>query len=164
MRPDDAGARWVPRQNLHVTLFFLGRVDDPRVAEVSGAIGSAVGGLVDFPLQLEGLGAFPNPRRARVLWAGLADPAGGLRALAGAVADALEPLGFAREERAFRGHVTLARLDRPAPVRLDASVAPMRFTADRVILFESRLSRPAPAYAPVATFPFHRSAAPPRPD
>lgn len=165
LRASVPGARWVPSENLHLTLAFLGHVDDARIPDISDAIARAVAGLVDFPAHVEGLGAFPSPRRARVLWAGLADPAGGLAAVATAVTEAMEAIGFPRERRAFTAHVTLARMDPPGSVDLAAvAVEPVRFTVDRVTLFQSHLGRPAPRYEALATFPFRREAAPPRPD
>lgn len=149
----------MPRDNFHLTLSFLGHVADERVAEIGDVLGGAVRGLVDFATYLDGFGAFPSERRARVLWAGIADPAGGLAGVADAVGDALEPLGFPRELRPFRAHVTLARLRTPAPVRFPADLAlpPTPVPVERVTLFQSRLKRPAPAYHALAEYPFRRA-------
>lgn len=165
LRPELPEARWVPRENLHVTLAFLGEVPEERLGAISAAIGDAASGLVDFATHLEGVGAFPSARRARVVWAGLADAAGGIASMADAVASALEPHGFRREERAFAAHVTLARLKVPrplAPVAIDLDPTP--FPVERITLMRSRLGRPAPRYEALATFPFRREPAPPRPD
>lgn len=151
------GARWVPVQNIHLTLAFLGRVDESRIPEISREIGSAVSDHVDFSVRLAELGAFPSVRRARVIWAGLDDPARGLSAIAGSVAGALEPLGFPREARAFMPHVTIARLKAPRPVTLSVIPEPVVLPVDRICLFESHLRRPAPVYEEVATFPFRRA-------
>lgn len=159
------GARWVPRENLHLTLAFLGEVPDERLRAISSAVGEAAGGLVDFSTHLEGIGGFPSARRARVVWAGLADPAGGIAGMAEVVASALEPLGFVREERALTAHVTLARLRAPRllpPVAVDLDRTP--FPVERLTLFRSRLGRPAPRYEALATFPFRREPGPPRGD
>jgi len=151
-----AGARWVPKENLHLTLAFLGRVDDERVAEVSNAVGDAVAEHVDFTVRLGELGAFPSTKRARVVWAGLDDPTNGLAGLADSVGESLEPLGFPREARAFRSHVTLARVKNPAPVRLDEVLSPISFRVERISLFESKLGRPHAVYSELITFPFRR--------
>src|ERR1051325_10653279 len=94
-----AGARWVPKENLHLTLAFLGRVDDERIGEISSAIAEVVQGHVDFGVRLGDLGAFPSTRRARVVWAGLDDPTQGIAGLADSVGEAMEHLGFPREKR-----------------------------------------------------------------
>lgn len=157
LRPLAPKAKWVPRENLHLTLAFLGETPEERLAEISGAIAGAVSELVDFRTHLEGAGVFPSPRRARVLWVGLADAAGGIAALADAVSAALEPLGFSRESRPFVAHLTLARLREPAPLAvpgLELDSTP--FQVERVTLFRSHLARPAPRYSALATFPFRR--------
>lgn len=151
-----AGARWVPKENLHLTLAFLGRVEDERVGEISAAVADALQGHVDFAVRLGALGAFPSVKRARVVWAGLDDPTGGLAGLADSVGAALEPLGFQREARAFRPHVTLARLKTPGQVDVSETLEPIAFPVERISLFESRLGRPHAVYSQVATFPFRR--------
>ena len=95
-------------------------------------------------------------KRARVVWAGLDDPTQGLAGLADSVGGALEPLGFQREARAFRPHVTLARLKTPARVEMNANLEPISFPVDRISLFESRLGRPHAVYSEAATYPFRR--------
>ena len=151
-----AGARWVPKENIHLTLAFLGRVDDQRIGVISSAIGEAVQGHVDFGVRLGELGAFPSTRRARVVWAGLDDPTQGIAGLAGSVGEAMEGLGFPREKRAFAPHVTLARLKTPGRVELDATLEPVPFAVERISLFESRLGRPHAVYTELTTFPFRR--------
>jgi RNA 2',3'-cyclic 3'-phosphodiesterase len=154
LQPRIPSARWVPKENLHLTLAFLGAVEDGRVPQVSAAISDAVAGRAGFAVRLEGLGAFPSVRRARVLWAGLEDPTRGLAGLADSVAAALEAVGFPREARAFAGHVTLARLKTPGTVVLDEPLSPLAFSVGRIGLFSSRLGRPHAVYEERAMFPF----------
>lgn len=151
-------ARWVAPENLHVTIQFLGPVSDERVGKCSDAIGDAVRGLVDVPVHLAGIGTFPSARRARVVWAGLEDPAGGTAALADAIGERLLPLGFEREVRAFTPHITLARLDPPARVELAGIEVPrLRFIVDRATLYRSYPGRGGSRYEELATFPFRRA-------
>lgn len=140
----------------------MGSVGEDALGIVSDAVSSAVADLVDFPTALEGLGAFPSPRRARVIWSGLADAAGGIVDLAASVRSALAHAGFSQEDRPFHPHVTLARLRTAAAVRLDEPVAPIRFAVERVTVFASTLGRPHARYTAVATFPFRRPLTPPR--
>lgn len=151
-----AGARWVPKENLHLTLSFLGSVDDQRIDEISSAFAEAVQGHVGFNTRLGDLGAFPSARRARVVWAGLDDPTQGIAGLADSVAEAMEDLGFPREKRAFSPHVTLARLKVPARVALEEMLEPISFGVEGISLFESRLGRPHAVYTELTTFPFRR--------
>jgi 2'-5' RNA ligase len=99
----------VAEANLHVTLKFLGQIEETRVGAITEALVAVATRTPAFALDVRGLGAFPTPSRPRVLWAGL-EPAAPLTALAGAVDAALAALGFVRESRAFAAHVTLGRV------------------------------------------------------
>ncbi len=132
--------RWTAREQRHVTLRFLGRVDD--LSALRGAM-RALGRLPAFTARLGGGGAFPTPKRARVLWLGLAVGAAELGACAAAASEAVEALGWAAEERPFHPHVTLARAPRARNQRAlvealgDDAVGPA-WTVDRVSLYRSR--------------------------
>lgn len=145
----------MPDDNLHVTLGFLGWVPAERVQPISEALGRAVAGLLAGVATLDGLGAFPSLRRARVVWAGLRDPAGVVASTAAAAADAMAEAGLQPERRPFHAHVTLCRLRTPRAVAFPAGlgVPAMPVPVDRVTLFRSHLGRPAPRYEPLAVFP-----------
>jgi RNA 2',3'-cyclic 3'-phosphodiesterase len=146
-------ARWVPLENQHVTVRFLGSTWPRLIEWVPEMISGVAGRHEPFPMRVEGLGAFPKARTARVLWAGLDDDAGRLQSL---VADLDEALAreFAPEKRAFRPHLTLARFDPPVALEpLEVAFESEPFTIDRIVLFRSHLRRPAPVYEPIGTFP-----------
>ncbi len=107
--------RWVPADNMHLTLKFLGDVESARLAEVHAAVDGVAGECGPLTLTLQGMGCFPSARRPRVVWAGIHEPTGRLPRLAEALDAALGRLGFAREQRAFRAHLTLARIREGAP-------------------------------------------------
>lgn len=156
--------RWVPRQNRHVTLRFLG-ASWPRLVEwVREAIGAAAADAEPIRTRIAGLGAFPNGRRARVLWAGLEDPDGRLVRLAGLLDRALAR-EFAPEKRAFTPHLTLARFQPPVALEeLDAADAGSEpFVVDHIALYRSHLRRPAPVYEPLGSFPLSNRASAPEP-
>jgi 2'-5' RNA ligase len=145
-------ARWVPRQNQHVTVKFLGATWPRLVDWVTEAIQDVALASPPFRTRVGGLGAFPNERRARVLWAGLDDPMGVLTQIAAALDAALER-EFTPEKRAFTPHLTVARFDPPTTIGdIPTPVRSDEFAVDRLILFRSQLRRPAPVYEPVATF------------
>jgi 2'-5' RNA ligase len=104
------GVSWVRAENLHLTLKFLGAVDEAMVPALIEALHRAVERHRPFGAEVRGLGAFPSAARARVVWAGVTTGVHPLRALARAVDDATADLGFPREERPFAAHVTLARV------------------------------------------------------
>ena len=101
------GVRWVAKENLHLTLKFLGPIDDARIQPISRALEGDLRPFSRFTINAKGLGVFPDLRRPRVLWVGLKSEV--LPALAAAVESALEPLGFAPETRSFRPHLTVGR-------------------------------------------------------
>ena len=105
--------RWVREEGIHVTLRFLGEVDEQRVAALEEALAGAVRQARPFGLTVGGVGAFPSMARPRVLWVGLErHPA--LELLANDVEHALMSLGFEPELRPFHPHVTLGRVERGA--------------------------------------------------
>lgn len=140
-----ADVRWAGPGGLHLTLKFLGELDEDRTARVGQVLAAVTSRSRAFPLRFEGTGAFPNERSPRVLWAGCA--AGPeLAALHQEFDRALEAEGFEREARAFTPHLTLGRVRGPA--RLDRAMAELArhreevfgsMTVAKLILFESRL-------------------------
>jgi 2'-5' RNA ligase len=118
-----AEVKWVEPENLHVTLLFLGEVDDREVPAVCRVVAEQVQQHSAFSMSIEKVGCFPNPRRPRVLWVGVGE---GTQELC-AVHDDLEPplldLGcYRREERHYTPHITLGRVrgERPPSGLADA--------------------------------------------
>ncbi len=149
-------ARWVPKENQHVTVKFLGSTWPRLVEWVHESVASVATGIEPFQTRVTGVSAFPSPRKARVLWAGLDDPDGRMAATAAALDEALAK-EFKPEKRAFTAHLTVARFDPPVPLDDEAlSGAETRsnpFPVDRLVLYRSHLRRPAPIYEPLAEFP-----------
>ena len=146
-------ARWVPIQNQHVTVKFLGSTWPRLVEWVTETISGVAGRHEPFPTRVEGLGAFPNGRKARVLWAGLDEAGGRLARLAASLDEALAR-EFASEKRAFAPHLTVARFDPPVGLDpLEVVFESEPFEIDRIVLFRSHLRRPAPVYESIGTFP-----------
>jgi RNA 2',3'-cyclic 3'-phosphodiesterase len=111
LRRHASGVAWVAVENLHITVKFLGGVEETRLAEVSAALERAAT-VPAFGVDVRGLGAFPSTTRPRVLWAG-APGAPEFTRLAEDVDRALVSLGFAPESRGFTPHVTLGRVREP---------------------------------------------------
>jgi RNA 2',3'-cyclic 3'-phosphodiesterase len=103
--------KWVEPDNLHVTLLFLGEVDNRTLPDLCRAVQDAVAEQPAFPMSIEGTGCFPNPRRPRVLWVGVGLGAQEVCAVHDAAEAALLDLGcYRREERKYTPHVTLGRI------------------------------------------------------
>lgn len=151
LRADFPKARWIPSDNWHVTLKFLGSTYPRLLDRVKDAVADVAGRFPAFETSLEGVGSFPNDRRARVLWAGLRDPGDELVSIAAALDEALAK-DFAPEKRTFTPHLTVARFDPLVPLgdMLTSIVVPeIIFTVDRLVLYRSHLRRPAPLYEPL---------------
>lgn len=144
-------ARWVPVQNQHVTLKFLGATWPRLVEWVTASIGDIAAEHEAFETHVIGLGAFPNDRRARVLWAGLDDPRSGFAGLAASLDEALAR-EFKPEKRPFTPHLTVARFDPQVALGDLPPVASPPFAVDRIVVYRSHLRRPAPVYEALATF------------
>ncbi|HQU74620.1 MAG TPA: RNA 2',3'-cyclic phosphodiesterase [Calditrichia bacterium] len=156
-------ATWVSRENLHITLKFLGDVLPERIPAVSQVLFDCAESTVAFSLQTTGWGAFPNWRSPRVLWLGLDVPSGHpLRDLNKQVEVRLMRLGFARENRPFRPHITLGYVKSPRNTQLlmdyfqDLPSPSVRFEVGEFRLVKSELTAGGPIYETLDHFPFSR--------
>lgn len=137
-------ARWIPPEQLHLTLRFIGEVDSVLFAAVRKAL-SAVS-FTAFQLALCGTGHFPPGRNARVIWVGLS-PCAELLALQQEIERALLAAGIEPELRPFSPHITLARLRQGAPAAVQrfesehGAFASPTFPVDRFVLYSSTLTR-----------------------
>ncbi len=102
-------ARWIPRDNLHITLWFVGEVGGDRADEILRAVDQPFTGG-SFDVQITGAGAFPSSGAPRVFWLGVASGAEGLARLHAEIAGRLRPLGLEPERRAYSAHLTIARI------------------------------------------------------
>lgn len=164
--PTGLRVRWVNREQVHLTLKFLGGMQEELVPTLSAALREAVCSQPPFRLRMTGAGAFPNLERPRIIWLGISDDDMLLGKLAAKVEDAVEPLGFAREQRDFRSHLTLGRIkSRPRPGvrqalerftggRREASMKPGEWQAEEVVLFRSELKPTGAVYTAIDRFPF----------
>jgi 2'-5' RNA ligase len=149
--------RWIPPENWHVTVKFMGRTW-PRLREwVGEACRDAAGSIRPFRLSLEGMGAFPGPTRARVLWVGLVDSESSLPALARALDERLAR-EFRPEKRPFRSHLTVARFNPPVlmgddrEALEDVAIETDPFPVRSLVLYRSHLSPRGARYEALERF------------
>ena len=109
-RDEQRFVKWVDAGGIHLTLKFLGNIPSKRVPEITEAIKKAAQGLSPFLLEISGLGAFPSLKQVRVVWVGVGGELDKLSTLQQNIDSALAALGFAREERSFVPHLTVARV------------------------------------------------------
>ena len=101
--------RWIPPQNMHLTLKFLGNIAVSHVEFLKQLLTQTADSHSQFDLQIGGLGSFPNSKRARILWAGIHAPTG-LASLQKSLETGTTRLGYEKEERPFSPHLTLGRV------------------------------------------------------
>jgi 2'-5' RNA ligase len=109
-RDDHKFVKWVAPGAIHLTLKFLGNIPCKQVAEITKAIEEAAQGISPFHLEISGLGAFPNLKQVRVFWVGISGELDKLSKLQQNIDSTLAALRFAKEERPFVPHLTLARI------------------------------------------------------
>ena len=105
-------ASWSRSEGIHLTLKFLGETSDKRVPQIVQALVLELGGTERFHLSPEGVGTFPNPASARVVWIGITGDVGRLVALQAAVEKAMVGIGMERDDRPYTPHLTLGRIKR----------------------------------------------------
>lgn len=158
--PHEAGKiRWVKEDAIHLTCVFLGDIEPVQVEPIEKALREMAAGVEPFVTSLDGVGAFPNFNRPRVIWVGYADGGQEAEGLKGRVDEALVPLGFEPEKRRFHPHVTLGRVKAPGKRGILERAASNwiipyeNWMTRELILFQSVLDRHGPTYFRLATVP-----------
>jgi len=157
LRPLDDSWKWTRTENLHVTLKFLGEVAQDRVPSLVEILRNVPAGF-PIPMKFQSLGFFPNGRRPRVLWVGMAAPQA-LPKLAKAIDESLAKSGVAHEQREFSLHLTLARgKDGKLSSKLREAIAKQNSTvfgemnATSFCLVESKLKSIGAEYTTLESF------------
>ena len=159
LRPLARSTRWVGVEGMHVTLKFIGSVDEEKFAPIVSAL-ARVRSRAPVEMRFKGVGFFPNERRPRVCWCGI-EASANLPELAKEIEQSLLPLGIAREERPFVPHLTLARFDSPQGLHELVQKARALESPDfgatqetQFHLFESVLRRSGAQYTKLKSFAF----------
>lgn len=161
LRTSGDGFKWVDPASMHLTLSFLGDVDDRDVYRVCQAVSTAVATVPPFDIEFAGAGAFPDVPKPRTVWIGVTHGAEQMIALQEAVADALEVEGYRKESRRYQPHLTIGRCGRGSRPTRELSqqiAAAAEFEVgesgvDEVVVFSSRLERAGPVYEALSTAP-----------
>ena len=156
LRAAEAKVNWVAPENMHWTVKFLGDVELTQTAAICQRMAAVAETKAPIPVEVAGVGAFPNRERPRTVWLGTAGDVSAFAALASAIETALEPLGFSLERRGFKPHLTLGRvrsarnmdaLSQLLTRHSDFEAGSMH--AEELVLFSSRLERGGPVYEPL---------------
>ena len=155
-----ADVKWVAEDNMHLTLKFLGNVDEVEIPKVAGEAKRIAGQFQPFDFSIAGLGAFPEQGAPRVIWIGLEEPTGRLEKMYYALNDALAPYAEKEERRTFSPHITLGRVNssrRREELRqliesnLDVQIGMQ--SVEEITVMMSELTRGGPLYTPLSKSP-----------
>jgi 2'-5' RNA ligase len=156
----EARLSWTRPGNLHLTLKFLGDVDDSSIDRLCHELKNLAAERATFYLAVRGTGTFPSVRRAKVLWLGINDIDGALVPLASAIEQRLSQMGFATDDRKFSPHLTIGRVrqrddvaSQLAEKHAGSVFASPRFTISEIALYSSTLSSGGSIYQSVCTAP-----------
>jgi RNA 2',3'-cyclic 3'-phosphodiesterase len=152
----DVAASWSRVENIHLTLKFFGNVALEWVEAISAAAARTVKEFSAFQIGVGKTGVFPRPSRAQVLWIGVEDPSGKLSALQQRFENECAAEGFPKEDRAFRPHLTIARMRKPegarrladAHLRMQFESIPVTLT--ELIVFRSEVSSKGSKYTAIS--------------
>ena len=157
LRKTDAAVRWVPACNLHLTLKFLGDVEEARLEDLFVAIRKATEGIEPFGITLKGLGAFPNIRQPRMLWIGMDVPEA-MQRLYENIGEELSRLHFPKETRRFSPHLTIGRVkaergtERLMSVVERTNFGPETVSVARIVAMKSDLRPTGAVYSALEKF------------
>ena len=152
--------RFIKKENRHITIKFLGNVNQGSLPKISEALGEAVSKLNrnSSEIAVEKLGFFPNEKNPHVFWIGLKDSSGYLADIFNVVENELRELGFSRDERSFHAHITLARLKKRLDDNDRTSIDSCKdikfgeYTPSKLVLFESILKGKGAVYDKISEF------------
>jgi 2'-5' RNA ligase len=159
LRSTTADVRWVRSEGIHLTLKFLGAIDDQRIDEIGDSIEECLADKSIFTVTVGSLGAFPNREHPKVIWLGIEDECGVLRKVHQTIDTRLTSLGFTAEKRTFSPHLTLGRIKSPKGRKtVSQRLATMgkcecgTLDVKEIILFKSDLKPSGAVYTKLRSF------------
>ncbi|MDA8430017.1 MAG: RNA 2',3'-cyclic phosphodiesterase [Geobacteraceae bacterium] len=156
LRSEIAGVHWLPPEQLHLTLLFLGDIAADQLEQLSHCL--LLVKAAPFRLRVTSTGCFPNPRSPRVLWVGLQRQTA-LERLAAQVRSAATSCGIVPEKRPFSPHITMARIKRPEPCDISSYLNQClhkkipEFNVQGFVLCHSTLTQQGAVHQPLSLFP-----------
>lgn len=156
----DASASWSKPENVHLTLKFFGNVPTKNLPGISAAATRAAKEFSPFQIKIGGTGVFPKASRPQVLWIGVEDRSGRLVELQRRMEDEFAVEGFAKENRAYKPHLTIARLRRPegarelAEIHLQTNFGFVEIRVNEFVIFRSQLSPKGSIYTVISKHGF----------
>ena len=155
--------RWVRVENIHLTMKFLGDIKKIEIESIESVLRDSVKMQAPLTLSAKGVGVFPGIRRPRVLWVGIHDHETGLAGLQKSIENQLHRIGYSKEGRPFKGHLTIGRAkgyvdERKLKEALDSFLAfeSSLFTVNEFFIFRSVLKQGGPEYTKLIRIPLGR--------
>ncbi|MBC8247960.1 MAG: RNA 2',3'-cyclic phosphodiesterase [Deltaproteobacteria bacterium] len=155
--------RWVRVENIHLTMKFIGDIEEIEIESIESALRDSVKMKAPLTLSAKGVGVFPGIRRPRVLWVGIHDHETGLAGLQKSIENQLHRIGYSKEGRPFKGHLTVGRAkgyvdERKLKEALDSFLAfeSSPFTVNEFFMFRSVLKPGGPEYTKLIRIPLTR--------
>jgi len=155
LRRAQADVSWTKPENLHLTLRFLGEVEEGRLEALKRVCAESAAEFAPFTLRLNGTGVFPNFRQPRVLWAGLAGEIDAAARLQRRLEEGVVSLGFGPEDKPFKPHLTVGRVKSGRNARQVAALAEiadlpaLSFEVGEIVLMKSELHAAGARYTPL---------------
>ncbi len=148
---------WERTEKLHITMKFLGNTDSGTFSALETGVSEIAAKHEALPLRLLRTGLFPRESRPRVLWIGLEDPSQAISPLYNELESLCEGLGYPKETKAFRPHITIGRVREPdtarelAAVHLKTKIEPVEFEVAEIVIYESKLQTTGSIYSVIST-------------
>ncbi len=148
--------RWSKPDGIHLTLKFLGDVDESMLDDIDNAVKSAAEGIEPFLIEIAGVGAFPNFKRPAVYWVGIEESSGALLKMQQNIENELQKMGFAKERRTFSPHLTIGRVKSQEGLKeinktlQQAQLPRMTLIANEIIVMKSVLQPGGAHHTPLS--------------
>lgn len=159
LKKSGANVKWVKPGTVHLTLKFLGDVPEGRIQEIENALKGVSGKFPPFSMTLGQVGVFPDWKYVKVIWVGIAEGAQDAQELAKEVDEELSRIGFEKEKRPFKCHLTLGRVRSSRAKKelkeeaLSVELKPVNIPAKSIVLFSSELTSTGAVHTPIAEIP-----------
>lgn len=151
---------WDRPEKLHLTLKFLGDSDEDQLEKLEKICEKISFEITNYKLQISETGVFPSPRNARVLWLGVYGDVGELQKINAILETECEKIGYKKEKRIYKPHLTIGRIREPqkakelAKVHLENKFEPVEFEVSELVIYESKLQPSGSVYTKVSGFKF----------
>jgi RNA 2',3'-cyclic 3'-phosphodiesterase len=156
-------AGWDKPEKLHLTVKFLGDLNEIQLDNLIEAVNATVKQISEFGIGISKTGVFPSKKNARILWLGIEDENGSMQKLNEILETECERKGFAREKRNFKAHLTIARLREPHKSKalverhLQNDFESDEFEVAELVVYESLLQKSGSVYLIISKHKFKRA-------